>query len=169
MDEPERWRIIVGFSSYSVSNYGRIKNNDRDRLMSASVTNFGHAKISLWSERTGRRHTRSVALLVAEAFCKKPDRLSDSVVMLDGFLENVFASNLVWRPRWFAWKYVRQLHTPIHRYYENLPLINITEDVEYRSIVECGMTEGLLFDDIWRSTYTAKPIYPHYNIYQILK
>jgi len=168
LQRQELWKPIPGFSIYEVSDRGFVRNATTGRIMSTSVNNYGHLKISLWDD-WGRRRTRSVALMVAMAFCERHDLLCDNVVMLDTDLTNVVAENLVWRPRWFAWQYARQFRIPIRRHYEVLPILNVTQDIEYRSIVECAMTEGLLFNDIWRSTYSADRIYPHFNVYQVLK
>lgn len=164
----EIWRPIRGFSWYSVSSHGRVMNTTRERIMKISLTLQGAAKVSLWSD-SGVRVTRSLARIVAEAFCKKPDGRCDTPVLLDADSTNCAVWNIVWRPRWFAWKYTYQFHHPIKRHYHNLPVLNVTKDLEYDSILDCAMTEGLLFDDVWRSTYSGEEIYPTFSIYQILK
>ena len=160
------WRTIPEFPNYDIDQYGNIYNARTRSFMKSSYTNHGHVKITLM-DHEHVRHTRSVALLVAIAFVKPPNVLCDTVIMLDGNLSNVSASNLAWRPRWFSWKYVRQLKTqqPIH--YKNLRVANITDNVEYNSIVHAGMVEGLLFADIWRSTYTGDPVFPNGSVFEI--
>ena len=153
------WAEIEEFPNYEISNWGLIYNKRRKSVMQSSLTTHGHVKISLvnW---TGR-YTRSVALLVAEAFVPSPDSLCDTVVILDGVLTNVMAENLVWRPQWYAWKYVRQFKViqPIH--YHNLQVDNVQTGASYPSIIDAARKEGLLFDDIWRSTYTGLRTYPN--------
>ena len=117
---------------------------------------------------TRRRFTRSVAMLVAQAFVEPPNFLSDTLVVLDGDLTHVAASNLVWRPRGFAWKYAHQLKVDQPLYYRNLPVFNVVKNVEYESIVAAGMYEGLLFDDIWRSTYSGIKTFPNSSIFEIV-
>lgn len=168
MDQ-ETWRTIKEFPNYSISNLGRVHNNRVNRPMAISRTGYGHVKIGLRDSITGERFTRSVALLVAEAFVESPDILCDSVVLLDGDQTNVAADNLVWRPSWYAWKYVRQFKTPKSVYYENLAVRNITARRNYPSIVDAAMTEGLLFEEIWRSTYMAKPLYPYGFVFKVIE
>lgn len=164
----EVWKVIPEFPSYQISSLGRVYNMRRDRMMSPNQNNHGHVKINLRGEHGLDRHTRSVALLVGEAFVEKPDSRCNQVMMLDGDLSNVAATNLVWRPRWYAWKYVHQLRVPQPRHFHNLAVRN-KEGVEYESIIEAGMTEGLMFSDIWESTYTGKSLYPYRQTFEVIE
>jgi NUMOD4 motif len=164
----ELWEIIPDFPKYQISNFGRILNTYNGRFMKPSKTNHGHLKISLIAEN-GSRHTRSVAQLVGEAFVLPPNAMATQIVLLDGNLENVASDNIVWRPPWYAWKYRRQLLDPVRIHYQNLPVLNIVTRVEYASIVDAGISEGLLFEDIWRSTYSGDAIYPYGAIFEIIK
>lgn len=166
--EEERWVEIYGFSDYSVSNLGRIFNHRTDKVMRTSRTNHGHVKITLAMDGTRRRFTKSVAMLVAEAFVEPPNILCDHLVVLDGDLTNVKASNLTWRPRGFAWKYAHQLKVDQPLYYRNLPVFNVVRNIEYPSIVVAGVYEGLLFDDIWRSTYSGAALFPTGSVFEIV-
>lgn len=164
----EQWRTIPEFPKYEISSKGEIYNSHRRIFMRTSSNNFRDIKITL-TDYDGSRHTRSVALLVAQAFVNQPNYLCDCLVRLDGDMANVDARNLAWRPRWFAWKYSRQLRVPQPTRYHNLPVFNITEGIEYESVVEAGMIEGLLFENIWVSTYRGSETYPYGNIFEIIK
>lgn len=164
----EIWVPIPEFPDYEISNVGRIYSRRHDRMMSTSQNNHGHVKITLTSGLNDR-HTRSVALLVAEAFVEAPDLLCDNVVVLDGDLSNVIAENLVWRPRGFAWKYTHQLKTDQPRHFHSLPVLSVEDGLEYDSIIDAGMKEGLLFDDIWRSTYSGSRVYPTKQIFEVIE
>lgn len=154
----ESWRFIPDFPAYSISTTGRVRNDRTGRLVATSVSNFGHVKISLLGV-DGRR-TMSVALLVAQAFVAPPDELCDNVILKDGNLQNVDYRNLELRPRWFAWKYARQVRCPpLSRYL--IPVYNFTIGQRYPSIVACGMEHGLLFLDIWRSANIGVRVYPY--------
>ncbi len=165
----EVWRVIPEFPNYQISNFGRVWNIKLEHIMRTSLTNHGHVKITLKSEWSSERHTRSVAQMVAEAFVEAPNWRCDTIIILDGDFSNIVATNLAWRPRWFSWKYTRQLKTSIHKYYQNLPVHNITNDIYYESIVDVGITEGLLFDDIWRSTYTKAALFPQGFVFEIVE
>lgn len=160
------WAEIPEFPDYMVSDTGLIWNSRRETLMSLSRTPFGHVKVSLVNAQG--RQTRSVALLVAEAFIQPPDLLCDQVIVLDGDLGHVEAKNLAWRPRWFAWKYARQLRIEQPRHLQNLEVRNVVTGDLYSNIVSAGMTEGLLFYEVWRSTYTGKHCYPTHAVFEVL-
>jgi hypothetical protein len=164
----EVWKEIPEFPNYMISSFGRVYNRRRDKIMNTSLTNHGHTKITLKSEYGGDRHTRSVALLVGEAFVHKPNPLCDQLILLDGDLSNAIADNMAWRPRWFAWKYRRQLLTEQPRHFHNLTVINKTAGIQYESIIECGMREGLLFEDIWTSCNTGRVVFPNRHIFEVV-
>lgn len=164
----EEWRTVVEFPGYQISDMGNVYNLRTRRLMRTSYTPFGHTKITL-TDYFGERHTRSVALLVAQAFVPVPNYMCDYLMVLDGDLSNIEATNLAWRPRWFAWKYTRQLKLPQPNHYKNLPVCNLLTGEEFESIIEAGMTRGELFNDIWESTYRGNEIYPDGSVYEIIK
>lgn len=164
----ERWRTIPEFNRYEISNLGNIYNSRFRQMMRISYSNHGHAKITL-TDDLGDRYTRSVAQLVADAFVEAPNMMCDHLMILDGDLSNVIADNLAWRPRGFAWEYTHQLkiEQPVH--YHNLRVCNLDTGIEYNSIIEAGIAEGLRFDDIWRSTYTGSRVYPYGSTFEIIE
>lgn len=168
MDEPQ-WSIIEEFPNYLVNDQGEIFNRSLDRYMRTYPNTYGHMRITLTDEETGERSDRGVAKLVAEAFVEPPNELCNRVMILDGRLSNVMAVNLVWRPRYFVMRYARQLKRaehPVH--YKNLRIKNCSTGKRYKNVIECGMTEGLLFDDVWRSTYTGANIFPYGDSFEVL-
>lgn len=168
MSDHEKWRTIPDFPSYEISDWGNIYNRRRRRMMRISHTRRGHAKITL-TNGLGLRHTRSVALLVAEAFVTPPNYLCDHVMILNGENSDVRASNLVWRPRGFTRRYFIQIHTHQSLNYKNLPVRNVQTGQEYSCIMDLGIQEGLLFDDIWRSTYSGNNVFPIDNSFEIFQ
>lgn len=166
MSPAEQWRTIPEFPRYEISDRGRVHNNRIRQIMRASRNNHGHLKITL-TDYEGRRFTRSVAQLVGEAFVPSPNYLCDRLILLDGNQVNVAAENLAWRPRWFVQRYTHQLkiQQPVH--YHNLVVCNVLTDCEYESIVEAGIAEGLLFEQIWESTYTGNEVYPTGSVFEI--
>ncbi len=137
--------------------------------MRTSRTGFGNVKLTFKSDYADERLTRSVALLVAEAFVEPMNEMCDHVIILDGDFTNLKADNLEWRPRWYAWKYARQFRLPQPIYYKNLEVHNTVTDSYYDSVIDAGITEGLLFADIWRSTYTGQKLFPHGFSFEIVE
>lgn len=161
----EEWAEINGFPRYMISTEGRIYNKGTNRYMSSSLNNYDHPKISLLN--IDGRHTRSVAMLVAKAFLKKPNNMCDHIIYLNGEHNDCRSDNLAWRPRWFAWKYARQLKLPQPAYYRNLSVINVSTSTTYDNVVEAGSIEGLLFEQIWHSTFTGSPVFPSGTIWEV--
>lgn len=164
----ERWVTIREFPNYQLSNRGEILNLKTGRLMKTNQNNYGHTKITL-TDFDGSRHDRSVAFMVAEAFVKRPNFMCDHVIVLDGNLSNVKADNLAWRPDGFAWKYTHQFKIHYPHYYKNLPVRNVVTGVEYDCIVSAAISEGLLFEDIWRSVNTGYETYPDGSIFEVIR
>lgn len=159
MEEPVQiWATILEFPEYEVSNWGLIFSKRRRVVLNTTRNNHGHVRISL-TNHLGR-FTRSVSVLVATAFVPAHDSLCDTVVMLDGDKTNLNADNLVWRPRGFAWEYVRQLRNPTPRHFVTLSVVNVITGAEYENIEVAAKTEGLLYKDIWRSIHHGSPCYP---------
>ena len=163
----EEWKIIPEFPDYLISNLGNVYNRKRHHILQTNKNNYGHLKINLVFN--GKTYTRSVAFLVAQAFVEPPNYRCDHLIVLDGILENVEASNLAWRPRSVAWKYTHQLKQYQPTYILNLPVQNINTGKKYSCIMEAGINEGLLFADIWRSTYTGDRTYPYGHVFEIIE
>lgn len=162
----ETWAQIPEFPAYSISSLGQIYSHKRETVIFPSKNNHGDIRIMLYNDYG--RYTRSVSVLVGQAFVPKPDMLCDTAVLLDGNKENVSAANVVWRPRWFAWKYARQLRSaPYPRHYVNLSVMNLDTGREYPSVLSAGMAEGLLFEQIWRSTFSDAVCYPSRHHFEV--
>ncbi len=166
MDE-EEWLTIPEFPNYQVSNYGRVWDCIKDREVKKSRTQWGHVKVNLTDAFANRQTSRSVALLVASAFVEPLDWRCDHVMILDGDFDHVAAENLTWRPYWFMWKYTRQLKTPLPSHYRHLPVVDVVSGKKYESIYEAGITEGLLFHDIWMSCHNGYSYFPNKAIFEI--
>jgi hypothetical protein len=161
----EVWHPIENYENYSISNYGSVYNRKAEKFMALSRTLQGDLKVTLVNQE-GYRVTRSIRVLVAEAFVPLPFDEGDernvycnTVIVLDGNKTHVSANNLAWRPRWFAQMYARQMTNEYPDVYFN-KTVNAQTDVVYPSIIEAGLSEGLLFSDVLRSTHTGESIYP---------
>ena len=94
-----KWKQIVGFSNYSVSDEGFVRNDVTGRVLKAGRANktTGHRKVYLYGAGKGRA-TRYVHRLVAEAFIPNPDNLPQVLhkCATTIALQNDKASNLYW-------------------------------------------------------------------------
>lgn len=174
----EHWADIPNFARYQISSYGQVWNRVFERFMKPSIMTTGQLKVSLIDDQEVRR-SLSVAVLVAQAFVDPPEPRCREVILLDGDLTNVAAYNLRWRTLRQAYLYARQMRTQPKVPWINLPIRNQVTGAVYKNVVECGITEGLLFDEIWKSTYKGvhdremdnykgTPVYPYGHTYEII-
>lgn len=66
----ERWKLIDGYDNYSVSTYGRVRNDDTGKLLKCAVGWSGYHTASLWKNNIGT--SILVHRLVAIAFITNP-------------------------------------------------------------------------------------------------
>lgn len=91
----EIWKPVARITGFSVSNYGRIRNDKTGTIRKTGSGPGGHRTIVFFFERR-RGRSFNVATLVAHAFIGPPPHPSNRVVHLDGNPENNVASNLRW-------------------------------------------------------------------------
>lgn len=161
----EEWQEIPEFRGYSVSNLGRVRNDDRGYILAMLVNQSGVVYVSL--QRGRKQYKRSVPLLVANAFLPVPaDRTFDTPINLDGDRYNNAAWNLAWRPRWFAIKYNTQMKM------DYISLRMTIEDIKtgqrFRNTraaaTHYGLLERELADAIANRTY----VWPTYQRFRVV-
>lgn len=162
----EIWVPLYEFPQYNISNHGRIINELRQSPVRQSFTHNGNAKVGLSVD--GKQYTRSVAVLVAETFLEGRTEQFDTPIHLDGDPRNCRADNLVYRPRWFAWKYRHQFDniSPVH---SRGPVIDLDTKEVYRDVVETATTNGLLFKGVWRSIQMKEDAFPTWQRFDFVR
>lgn len=164
----EFWTQLRDFPDYSISTFGRIRNDNRDRIVKTSTTQQGAEKVGLFYE--GRQVTRAVRVLVAETFIANSNPLFNTPINLDGNQTNNYVDNLMWRPRWFAWKYHRQFEVVdgyyvMSFYHEQGPLKNRKTEEVYDNVIDAAIANGLLCYEVYMSALTKIPVFPSWHIY----
>lgn len=141
MDE-ETWDEIDEHLAYAVSNCGRVMDLDRERQVPVRQNAQGFSMVTI-RDLSFQQRTRSVAMLVAQTFLPAPrNEAYNSVIHLNGDRMDCRASNLMWRPRWFAIRY--------HKMFDDLPTrvsvwIPATGET-FASLRELCTTYGLIED-----------------------
>lgn len=158
----EFWETIEEFPEYEVSNLGRIRSHYRKRLIRQTHTPQGALKVNL--RYNGKPNTRSVKVLVAKAFVPGRTAQFNTPLQMDGNQDNVQADNLVWRPRWFCWKYSRQLES-IDRFYGVGPLVDRKTGVQYEDIATAATSNGLLPYEVQMSLVNKVPVFPTWHLF----
>lgn len=160
----EHWEWIEDFPTYKISDYGRVLNDDSGRILKESTTR-GLVKVGLMLDN--KQYTRSVALLVAETFVEGKTIIFDTPMHLDGNRSNNRADNLVWRPRWFAWKFSRQF-VEFTSYMNRGPIIDLENELLYPTFLDASIDNGILLEDIQTSITYKKKIFPTGQIFNLL-
>lgn len=160
----EVWETIPEFPKYAVSNHGRVMNIRTENLVKPQITPQGIVYAPLYKDDQG--YTRSIKVLVARAFVNGEDDIFDTPINKDGDKSNNRSDNLVWRPRWFAVKYSRQFLGDYNNA-EVGPVYDTETEERYDTIYEVGTTFGLLFRDIFRSSYAETPVFPTGQVFRI--
>lgn len=157
----EVWTVLFEFPGYRISTLGQIINIRNDRLVRPSLTKDGTLKVNLYDQ--GIPKTRSVKVLVADAFIQRPrGHRFNTPIHKDGDHLNVRVDNLLWRPRPFAWKYHEQFNDIPERHTKRLSVVEVTEGIHYECVYDAAVDNGLLFRDIWKSSalYNLNDEYP---------
>lgn len=157
MQEPEEFKIIDSFPDYEITSWGNVFNVKTGREMTLSPTLQGDLTVGM--VKGGHQYRRSVKVLVAKAFVEGEDGIFNTPIQLDGDKRNLHASNIQWRPRWFAWEYGRQFaNTPDYAY--NGPIADVTNEIEYFTIWEAAVYNGILCKDILDSLNNGVRVFP---------
>ena len=160
----EEWYPIEEFPDYEISNTGLIVNSDTNRIMKTSKTLQGAVKVGLMGS-DGKQYTRSVKLLVADAFVGGRDHICNTPIHLDGDQENCNADNLAWRPRWFAIRYLYQFQT-IYAYDTTSKIQDVDSGEVSTNPYEAAKRYGLLMDHIVKSCVNGTPCFPTAQVFK---
>ena len=67
----EEWRSVNGYANYQVSNIGRVRNVETEKILKQTMTKLGYCQIGLYRE--GLRKFLYIHRIVAHAFIENPD------------------------------------------------------------------------------------------------
>lgn len=145
---PERWAELDEFPDYAISDLGNVANIKTGMPRRTSINQQGIVKISMYKGR--ELCTRSVAPMVAEHFVEGETPLFNTPIHLDGDRLNCAASNLMWRPRWFAVQYHRQFD--IDEFHAmDVHIEEFETGKEFYSVKDACIHFGLHYNDVYRS------------------
>ena len=161
----EKWSTIDEFPMYKVSNFGEVLNQTTGKLMNLSQTRTGLVKVGM--VRGGVQYTRGLSILVADAFVFGRTEIFDTPIHLDGDPWNNRADNICWRPHWFAWRYTHQFSNVVDNDHLG-PLRDIETRFRYLDVYEAAIVNGLLFVDIRKSIVTKEPVFPTFQVFELI-
>lgn len=163
MDNSDIFVVVDEFPDYYITQRGEVVNYTYNRNMTLSPTEHGDLTVGLM--RDGNQHRRSVKVLVARAFVEGETDIFNTPIQLDGNKNNLHAENIVWRPRWFAWKYTVQFNEPRPEWYDDGPIMDIVYAQRYHSVIEASMSNGILCEDIYESIHRGSMVFPTGQIF----
>lgn len=160
MFENEKWRPIREFPHYVISDYGRVKHQNRIDARKVTINERGFPVVLLSSATSPSRYLRQVNKLVAIAFLPPP-LFADSTAIWhkDGDLSNCKADNLMWdrRDRVIEWNEMHRSGRP--KYTTPAVKNNRTGEI-YKDAYDCAIQEGQLESTvIWRIEKQAESVY----------
>jgi hypothetical protein len=163
----EVWLPLTSFPGYSVSDEGRVRNDHTGRILALMRNQHGVIHVGL--SRDLVQHKRSVAVLVASAFCPKLAQhreAFDTPINLDGDRSNNRASNLMWRPKWFAVKYFRQFNEELRGF--DCPIVEVISGMQFENSWQAATMFGLLDREILVATMNRTYVWPTYQKFRVL-
>lgn len=161
------FKPIDEFPGYSVSNFGRVRNDNTDRIMTLTINQHGIVQVGL--VRGGMQFKRSVALLVARAFLDPPHPDTfDTPIHLDGDKFNNHIDNLMWRPRWFAIRYQRQFSSKRDIAIDR-PIREVHTKQRFKNSWEAATMFGLLDREILSSIVNRTYVWPTYQQFRVIE
>lgn len=161
----EEWRAIEGFPGYSVSNLGNIRNDETGKTLALQRNQQGIVHVGLVVEMV--QYRRTVSRLVAGAFHKPLRPTFDTPIHLNGNRSNNAASNLTWRPRWFAVKYKQQFVNGERGFI--VPIVETKTGEEFENSWAAARAFGLLDKDIFLGIMNNTYVWPTYQVFKLLR
>jgi NUMOD4 motif-containing protein len=170
MANGERWIDIPEFPDYEISDHGNVFSKRTNQPLVLSWNGRGTVKVNF--SREGVLYTRSVRVLVAEAFvpvesADDSHREDLEVVNIDGDQTNNHYENLVWRPHWFAWKYTHQFREGVPEEY-HVGLLNTQTGEVFDSVMAAGIADAVIWEYVYNSAITGRPVYPTGAVYEFV-
>jgi hypothetical protein len=162
----QEWREIVGFSGYSVSDAGNVRNDETLRIMRTSFNSHGIEMVGLMHRGVQRK--KSVGVLVADAFIRTAKSIKfDTLINLDGDRANNRVTNLAWRPMWFARKYHQQFKIGPQGF--ACPVENIDTNEVYATSWDAALLLGVLEQEIVMSVLNRTYVFPLFQMFRVLE
>lgn len=172
MSDENEWVPIEGFPGYSVSPLGQVRKDSTvtgktlSRPLQTRFNQYGVPYVGMM--RNGRQVTRSLPRLVAAAFIPQPNAIFDTPINLDGDRTNCEVTNLAWRPRWHAVRYVNQFE---ERYPHPIeaPVRETESGQEFPNSLSAACAFGLLEREVVLSIHNHTLAWPTFQQFELVE
>lgn len=162
----EAWVQLHEFDRYSVSDLGRVRNNETQRVLTILRNQHGTSYVGMM--KNGRQHRRSLTRLVGETFVPslKAYPNFEDFIHKDTDLTNNRADNLLRRPHWFLVAYLRQ--AKVGRLGSQKPIIEIKTQERYSNTWDAALAYGLLELDVIKSILNRTYTFPTFQEFRYI-
>lgn len=142
MSRSNSWVVLPDHQGHEVNAEGQIRNVKSGKLLDTSVNQHGIWYASIKNTTTRSYENKSVAKLVASAFCEGQSPSNNTVLHLDGDRNNRRASNLMWSTRWHAMAYHDEINRADHDLRRRVQLFESGRI--FRNVVDAAKQTGCL-------------------------
>jgi len=167
----EEWRVIMDYPNYEVSNTGFVRRVGTNRRLSPKKAQGGAWFVKLSID--GEHVSKTLKTLVAEAFVPVPKHYQgeafDTPIQCVLNTDEVRADKIMWRPRWFAIKFRRDLKPSVHPNYWDIPVRNINTGNEHASILTASLHDGVIMEHVYRSCLEGSRVFPEWHRYEFIQ
>lgn len=158
------WVTIAEFPRYAISDEGEVRNVLTDRIMAQSTNQAGIVFVGLVHH--GVQYQRAVAKLMAEAFVDPINEHHDTPIHLNGNRNDMRRENLMYRPRWFAIRFMQQFDGRDHTSIE-LPIRDVESKQEFEGSWHASQCCGLIEYEIVMSILNGTLCWPTYQRFEM--
>jgi hypothetical protein len=160
----DTWVPVQGFPGYSVNPLGQVRKDSSGRVLHTRLNQYGVPYVGLM--RAGRQCIRSLPRLVANTFIPSKNEIFDTPINLDGNRTNCSVSNLVWRPLWYAKRYVNQFEDR-YRHPLDVPIRSVDTREVFPNSLAAACHYGLLEREVVLSVLHRTPALPTYQMFEL--
>ena len=161
----EEFRQIEEFPNYEVSNLGNFRKHSRNDGLTLSPTLYGDLTVGM--TKCGRQYRYSAKGIVARVWVDGWTPIFNTPIQKDGDRTNLRASNIVWRPRWFAIAYTKQFQKEEDWWFVG-PVVDDTTGESYKTMIEAAIDTGTLVYDLRLGIMNKEPVFPTGSIFKFV-
>lgn len=153
----ERWSHLneLGLSRYDVSDQGNLRSHYTTLKLSVARVGMVAPTVFLYDDND-KESTRSLPRLVASQFVDGFDDVNNTPIHLNGLKGDCRASNLMWRPLWYARLYHEQWEGYRPPYIPD-PIMDVRTLEIYKNARAASQQLGILELDIFNSIHDHIP------------
>lgn len=167
------WHVIEGYSNYIINDQGAVINRTTGRAVRTGINQNNLTFVALTSD-DDKRTTLSLARLVAYAFLPPPTIATfNTPINLNGRRIDCAASNLMWRPRWFARRYHAQFGADVWQKFDD-PVMEIETERPFDRSLLAAQAFGLLASEVYATAQAFtrhglfKPTWPTGQLFRLI-